>query len=205
MINVQDVPTGPVLEARNKDFGAVEGEKEELAVRERVKVKVAARRPVQEVMDVLIDIVMSLLQRTLMLKIMFLPIMQDIQDVSLNHYIWYKFFYSKLWQEHCVQDGQVVDARREQFETNGDEERIAKLEVILKTRPSRPSLVFGQEWSLMTLLQLQPTVCFLNSFVLRWRTKIFKLGEWQEWMDKIRFMEILFIENTNTKYYVISL
>ena len=44
-----------------------------------------------------------------------------------------------------VQDGQVVDARREQFETNGDEERIAKLEVILKTRPSRPSLVFGQE------------------------------------------------------------
>ena len=34
-----------------------------------------------------------------------------------------------------VQDGQVVDARREQLETNGDEERIAKLEVILKTRP----------------------------------------------------------------------
>ena len=79
------MPTGPVLEARNKDFGAVEGEKEELAVRERVKV--AARHPVQEVMDVLTDIVMSLLQRTLMLKIMFLPIMQDIQDVSLNHYI----------------------------------------------------------------------------------------------------------------------
>ena len=81
------MPTGPVLEARDKDFGAVEGEEEELAVRERVKVKVAARHPIQEVMDVLIDIVMSLLQRPLMLKIMFLPIMQDIQDVSLNHSI----------------------------------------------------------------------------------------------------------------------